>query len=114
MQLPKHRTEFFEVNKCNFVYPYEPQIMFNIMRHQLMFKRLRYVSISRCKLCQGFIIPALRSFLMEDENIKRFSFVLNNQAQPILEDSDSEEEDPGKKNPKKKISRLSNTIEKEM
>jgi len=52
--------------------------MFNIMRHQLMFKRLRYVSISRCKLCQGFIIPALRSFLMEDENIKRFSFVLNN------------------------------------
>jgi hypothetical protein len=79
-----------------------------------MFKHLRYVSVSRTRLCQGFVIPALRSFLMEDDNLRRFSFVLNNQSRPVLEESDDEEMEEKDKKKKKTVSRLSNTIEKEM
>lgn len=58
--------------------------MFNMFRNAFLFRDLRYLSLSRCKLCQGFILPALTTYLNEDENLVRFSFVLNNQSKPLF------------------------------
>ena len=87
--LPKRRTQFFEINRCNFEYPYEPQILFNFLMNPNIFKNIRYVTIQRCKLCQGFSMPALTSLLNEDGNMVRFSLVLNNQSSLVDEDEEA-------------------------
>lgn len=110
-QLPYQRTEFIEVNKCNFVYPYEPKIMFNLMRDQFLFKNVRYLTIQRSKLCQDFIHPHLCDFLTEDKSLHQFSFVMNNQALALIDDNEEEEVE---KKSKKAMLRMSSTIEKEM
>ena len=63
-----------------------------MLRNAYLIKNLRYLSIYRCKLCQGTILPALTSYLNEDENLVRFSFVLNNQSKPIFEYLKDEDE----------------------
>jgi len=83
--------------------------MFNMIRNQLLFKRIRYVSIARSKLCVGMILPALTSFLNEDEKIVRFSFIHNNMIKP---QGEQENEDDPQAAKKKKVSRLSNTLDK--
>lgn len=89
---PNKETEFFEINKCNFSFPYEPRLLFNILRNRRLFQNLRYVSISRCKLCQGFILPALTSFLNDDKNMVRFSFILNHQSRSVFDFLNEDEE----------------------
>lgn len=72
-------------------------------------------------MCQGFMLPALRSFLMEDQSMTTFSFVLNNQAAPIFdeveEDSDEENPEAQKRQSRRstrKSTKLESTIEREM
>jgi hypothetical protein len=43
-------------------------------------KSLKYFTLQKSKLCEGFIETSLLSFLERSENLKRFSFVLNNEA----------------------------------
>ena len=112
--------ELFDVKKCNFFYPYEPQILFNLMRNQYLFRNLRYVSINRSKMCQGFCKPALTSFLNEDENLRRFSFIMNNQASSNFDDLDEDPDNMGstrqikKKVRSRRLGRFNNIFEKEI
>lgn len=79
--VPNKRTQFIEIDKCKFEYPYEPQILFNFMLNPNIFKDLRYVTIQKCKLNKSFITQQLISYLNEDENMVRFAFVLNQAPQ---------------------------------
>ena len=43
-------------------------------------KSLKYFTLQKSKFCEGFIETSLINFLEKSENLKRFSFVLNNEA----------------------------------
>lgn len=109
--MPVQRIAFFELDRCNFNFPYEPQILFNFLRNQVIFENLRYLSVQRCKFCKGFLTPALTNFLNEDNNLIRFSFVHNNQDSLIK----NNEEDPDSSKRKNKASvRISQLVEQEI
>ena len=110
--MPVQRIAFFELDRCNFNFPYEPQILFNFLRNQVIFSNLRYLSIQRCKFCKGFLTPALTNFLNEDNNLIRFSFVHNNQDS-LIKNNEEDVAEPGKRRSKASV-RLSQLVEQEI
>ena len=73
--------EFFELNRCNFDQQIEISILFeNILNSKKLSESIRYLFISRCKLCKGFGAPHLINFLETNETLVMLSFVMNNSS----------------------------------
>ncbi len=75
------QLEFLNLKYCYFEQLKEADRLFQkIVVQSTINSSLRYISISRCKVCDGFIDSTLVEFLNNNhQNLRVFSFTFNNQ-----------------------------------